>query len=188
MAKPTPAEAPPTATALLDPAAYRRERQAARAAMAVQPRESLAAAEAGYHLDVLQARVKPMVRAGLSMARQAHRVDIELSGRAGFAVGSGQLSPVMREMLARLAAVLGEYRKTVVTVRVRGDDAAPPASRAQLAELRGLAVTAYLVDAGVPRKRILLTSATAAANASAGGRLVLQIEPVVRAPSRPAGR
>ena len=156
--------------------------------MAVQPRESLASAEAGYYLDVLQGRVKPMARAGLSMSRQANRVDIELSGRAGFAAGSGQLSPVMREMLARLAAILAEYRKTVITLRLRGDDAAPPGGRARLAELRGLAVAAYLVDAGLPRKRILLTSALATADASAGGRLVLQIEPVVRAPSRAAGR
>ena len=156
--------------------------------MAVQPRESLAKAEAGYYLDVLQGRVKPMVRAGLSLSRQADRVDIELSGRAGFVAGSGQISPLMREMLARLAAVLAEYRKTVVTVRVRGDDSSPLAGRARLAELRGLAVTAYLVDAGVPRRRILLTSAAAAANPSAGGRLVLQIEPVVRAPARAPGR
>ena len=188
MAKPTAAPAPPVATALLDAADYRRERQTARAAMAVQPRESLAKAEAGYYLDVLQGRVKPMVRAGLSLSRQADRLDIELSGRAGFVAASGQISPLMREILARLAAVLAEYRKTVVTVRVRGDDSAPPAGRARLAELRGLAVTAYLVDAGVPRRRILLTSVAAAANPSAGGRLVLQIEPVVRAPSRAPGR
>lgn len=156
--------------------------------MATQPRESLAVGESGYYLDVLQGRVKPMARAGVSMSRQASRVDIELSGRAGFAAGSGQMSPVMREMLARLAAVLAEYRKTIVTVRVRGDDAAAPAGRVRLAELRGLAVTAFLVDAGVSRRRILLAPMAGSPNAAAGGRLLLQIEPVVRTTSRPAGR
>jgi len=182
---------PSSGVAVLDPGNYEQEKGRIKRTLAGNSSDSLAPAEVGYYLDVLQGRLKQVARQGMGVGRRSDRIVLTLLVRAGFEPGGGQLTPGMREILKPVSKGLVEYRKTFLSVRIRPGEAGTPTSNPQLAEQRALAVARYLTESGVAGKRIVV------AGTGAGGptdqmpaikagpenpvRVELQIEAIVRA-------
>ena len=187
-AAPVPAPAPkpqpkplPTPS-LPEPAVNRfeQDKSSARQALAQDNRSALAGSEVGYYMDVLQGRLKQVADKTVGVGRR--RDLIVLLVPDGFAPGSAQLSAGARASVTRLIAVLAEYRKTTVSVRVSGGDAGAKSDSPLLADQRGLAVADYLANAGVAEKRIVVAAGHPAAAKSGADkrlRIELQLEPIV---------
>jgi outer membrane protein OmpA-like peptidoglycan-associated protein len=173
--------------AMLDPGSYEQDRDRIIRTLANDERDSLAPSEVGYYMDILQGRLKQIPGNDLSVVRQVDRVVVDLTVRAGFEPGNAQLMPAMRELLTPLSKALLEYRKTLLSVRIRPEDAGTQTSNARLAEQRAAAVARCLVDDGVASRHLVVigtvASHTPAAKAGPEGpvRIQLQIEPIVRA-------
>lgn len=147
--------------------------------MAGSERDSLAASEVGYYMDVLYGRLKQVGR-GAAITRQRDGVAVNLQVRGGFQPSNTQVAPSLRDALAPFAKALVEYRKTLVSVRVRGSQAG-----SAIDDQREQAVAQVLMNDGIAGKRILVAGnaqggmpSKSAANETI--RIELLIEPVVR--------
>ena len=177
-AAPAPARTPAPVITVSESRSYEQEKIRSKLALSKNSRDSLASSEVGYYMDVLQGRLKQVAGKSMGIARHGDRIVIDLSDRAGFEPGSAQIKPGIREILTPLSKVLVEYRKTLLSVRVRADDTGAHASNQQLAEQRALALAHYLSDLGVSDKRIV----TGGVGSENRVRVELQVEPVVRVP------
>lgn len=184
---PPPPTPTPSVTVLEpEPMPYAQDANNAKQQLAKNERDSLALLEVGYYMDVLHGRLKQHAGKNLGVGRQGQFIVLVLTGDIGFQPGDAQLSAGMRDSLAKLATVLVEYRKTTVTVRVRGDDPGATLSNPQLAGQRRRAVADFLVAAGVNDKRIVVARAAptrapaAKARGSVALRIELQLEPILR--------
>lgn len=183
----TPATPTPSVTVLdPEPTPYEQDAQAAKQQLAKNERDSLALREVGYYMDVLHGRLKQLAGKNVGVGRQGQFIALVLTGDLGFQPGGAQLSAGMRDSLAKLAKVLVEYRKTTVTVRMRGDDAGATLSNPQLAGQRRRAVADFLVASGVSEQRVVVARAAptrapaAKARGSVALRVELQLEPILR--------
>jgi outer membrane protein OmpA-like peptidoglycan-associated protein len=136
--------------------------------------ESLAPADVGYYMDVLQGRLKQAM-GNIGIGRQGDRIALDLTGRMTFAPGSTQPSAGNHAILASLSKVLVEYRMTLVSVRVRADDPATHAIDARLSEQRAQAIANDLAAAGVGLKRIVI----AGVGEDKRAHVELSLEPIV---------
>lgn len=165
---------------------YGQDSNEAKSALAQDNRESLPLAEVGYYMDVLHGRLKQLAGKDVGVGRQRQIIVLVLTGNNGFDPGSAQANANLRAVLNRLAKVLVEYRKTTVSVRIRGDDAGAHASNPQLAVLRRRAVADVLAATGIADKRIVLPGSVpgrapaAKANGGIPLRVEVQLEPIVR--------
>jgi len=185
----TPATPTPTPSVTVvepEPTPYAEDAKNAKQDLARNERDSLALLEVGYYMDVLHGRLKQHAGKNVGVGRQGQFIVLVLTGDVGFAPGTAQFSAGMRDSLAKLAKVLVEYRKTTVTVRVRGDDPGATLSNPQLAGQRRRAVADFLVAAGVNERRIVIAGVAPtrapAAKARRGVplRVELQLEPILR--------
>jgi outer membrane protein OmpA-like peptidoglycan-associated protein len=180
----TPPATPAPVAPVPEPRSYEQDANDAKQALLKNDHDSLPATDVGYYLDVLHGRLKQLASANIGVARNGKLIVIVLAGVTRFEAGSAELSAAMRDALARLSAVLVEYRQTTVAVRVRGDDAGAKTSDPALADQRRLAVANALAGAGIVDKRIVLATAPARAPATKGKssplRVELQLEPIVR--------
>jgi outer membrane protein OmpA-like peptidoglycan-associated protein len=145
--------------------------------------EALAPADVGYYMDVLQGRLRQVT--GIDIVRREDRVVVAISGSFDLAAGHAQADAGLRPVLADLAKVLAEYRKTQVSVHPRGAEAADP-----LAQRCVIAAAHLLTAAGVTAKRVSVGGASASgalpANAPATFAVALEfvIEPVTLVDAR----
>lgn len=150
--------------------------------------DALAPAEVGYYMDVLQGRLKQVVQNEVTMTRYDDHIVIKGFTRLISLSGHLQEDAGFVSVLAPLAEVLIEFRKTVLIVRVRPvNNRLAPA----LAEQCALAITHQFEKAGVVRKRLAVAGAGAAPAApetsgvqtapSDPVQFELDIEPVLRA-------
>lgn len=169
-----------------NPRGYGQDARDARQALVGSSRDSLPPAEVGYYMDVLHGRLKPLASGNIGVGRQRNLIVIVLTGNAGFEPGSSIPNAGMRQTLARLAPVLLEYRKTTVSVRLRGDDTGAKSGNPQLAGERRLAVADALNDAGITNKRIVVAgpparpAPPAKSSPASALHVELQLEPIVR--------
>lgn len=172
--------------AVVDPRSHEQVKDRIKRELATDANVSLAQADVGYYLDVLQGRLNQVATRDIVVGRKADRVTVDLSVVAGFEPGGVQVAARLREALKPLAEVFAEYRTTMVSLRVRADDADMPSSRSDLGAQRALAVARFLASAGVAAGRIVIvgpeTGPNATDNASRDGRthIELWLEPIVR--------
>ncbi|MGE3450031.1 MAG: OmpA family protein [Burkholderiales bacterium] len=170
----------------MDPRSHEQVKDRIKRELATDANVSLAQADVGYYLDVLQGRLNQVATRDIVVGRKADRVTVDLSVVAGFEPGGVQVAARLREALKPLAEVFAEYRTTMVSLRVRADDADMPSSRSDLGAQRALAVARFLASAGVAAGRIVIvgpeTGPNATDNASRDGRthIELWLEPIVR--------
>jgi len=136
--------------------------------------ESLASADVGYYMDVLQGRLK-QVMGSIGVGRQGNRIVLDLTSRMTFSPGSTQLGASDHTILASVSKVLVEYRMTLVSVRVRAADAAAHAIDASLSEQRAQAIANDLAESGVAPGRIVI----ARLGAENRTHVELSLEPIV---------
>lgn len=165
-----------------------------RAALARNPQDSLAPTEVGYYLDVLLGRIKQSLGREIGAVRQNQKLLIVLPARAGFAVGSVDVGPELKQSISALAHALVEYRRVLVVVRVRPDQSVIGASNPRLTEQRAEAIAHALADAGISPQRIAVAPATLSRPAVAKpgivprARIQFELEPIVRLAARPKSR
>lgn len=144
--------------------------------LAKNKRDTSSVSEAGYYLDVLQARLVQVLGADTKLSRTPDRIGIDLVHRVPFESSGPWISEASCRLLQPLASALAEYRKTAVVVRVGVDGAGEEAER--LAERRAHAVAVCLSRSGIASQRIVImtTSSTEAARASDAAEADLQLD------------
>jgi outer membrane protein OmpA-like peptidoglycan-associated protein len=181
-----PATPPSNGIVVLDARSDEQDKSRIKQELASNSRDSLAPADVGYYMDVLNGRLKQVATDNFTVARQGDRLVLDLSERTNFEPGSTQVTPVTRAALAPISKALVEYRMTLLSLRVRGDDSSAKVGSSRPAEQRALAVARYLTGSGVASKRIVIIGAnpdrapTADAESGDSARIELQIEPIVR--------
>jgi outer membrane protein OmpA-like peptidoglycan-associated protein len=171
---PAVAAAPAAPISVIDPQRFAAGRERHRQQLALAERAPPAGDDAGYYLDVLQARLQQFGSVGIGVQRLGERIVLRMPGPLGFEVGSAQLAAGIREPLATIAAVLVDYRLTLVAVHGHSDDSGPEELNRRISEQRAMAVARALVDGGVEAKRVLVVghgpAQPLASNASPDGR------------------
>lgn len=166
--------APTSGVVVLNPHNYEPQKNLIKQTLAKNSHDSLAPAETGYYMDVLQGRLKQVADKAIVIGRQGDRITLDLSARLAFEPGAAQINPGIREVLAPLARILAEYRMTLVSVRFPSDDSGAQANHPRVTEQRALALARYLGENGVTSKRIIV-----AGSARGPAGVELQLEPIV---------
>jgi outer membrane protein OmpA-like peptidoglycan-associated protein len=144
--------------------------------------------EVGYYMDVQQARLQQVGQNRVSVQRQAYQLVVTLMDGPCFEVGSSRLTPDAADTLTALAAILADYRMTLVSVHGHTDASGDEAFNQPLSEQRALAVAEFLLDRGVSRERLVAIghgqSRPVASNDTSEGRarnrrIELQLDPIV---------
>jgi len=135
---------------------YAQDKEHARIALAKKSSDTLAQADLGYYMDVLQGRLRQAVAAHAQISRHDASIVVSLSGRCEFAPGRVQPDADARSILDAAATVLREYRKTLVTVQVFAAAADASASDVQLLRRCAVASANALAGAGLAAKRIVV--------------------------------
>jgi outer membrane protein OmpA-like peptidoglycan-associated protein len=155
------------------------------------PQQSLAPAEAGYFLDVMQASLLRMRAEGVQIEREAEQFRLTLAAPM-FESGDARVTSEARVRIAAIAEVLNEYRATTVVVHGHSDSSGPPQVNLALSRRRAEAVARILLEHGVARARLLAVGHGATrpradnatpAGQSANRRVELVLRPVMRAES-----
>lgn len=162
--------------------------QELRAHLQRDPELSIAHAETGYFLDVLQARLLQMQGTGIQVAREEGQFRITLAAPM-FESGQASLTAEARARVAAVAEVLRVYRATSVVVHGHTDSSGPPQVNLALSRQRAEAVARVLLENGVARARLLAVGHGAALpradndspeGQAANRRVELVLQPVVR--------
>lgn len=175
--------------AVVDPRSHEQDKDRIKRELATDANVSLAQADVGYYMDVLQGRLNQVATRDIVVGRKADRITVDLSVAAGFEPGSVRVAAGIRDALKPLAEVFAEYRMTMVSLRIRTVDADSPSPRADLGPQRALAVARILASAGVDAGRIVIVGPEAGPGASDNARrdgrtqIEFRLEPIVR----PAG-
>jgi outer membrane protein OmpA-like peptidoglycan-associated protein len=107
-------------------------------------------------MDVLQGRLTQEIGKDARIERRGDSIVLSLP--MGFDIDSPQLNESGRQTLRPLAAILLEYRLTLVAVQIRGVDSDAHGANSRLASDRAGALSRYLTDSGVAGKRIASAS------------------------------
>jgi len=150
--------------------------------LAKNERNTLSVSEAGYYLDVLQARLVQALGADVKLSRTPDRIGIDLAHRVPFESRGPWISEASCRLLQPLASALVEYRKTAVVVKVGANGTGKDAER--LEERRAHAVAECLSRFGIALRRIVIMTtpsaeATPATDVADAG-LVLDVELILR--------
>jgi outer membrane protein OmpA-like peptidoglycan-associated protein len=159
-----------------DSGSYENKKKHIRQELGKNPSDALAPADVGYYLDVLQGRLKQIVGKNLAVERHGDRITLQFS-HVDFDAGSAQINPSMRDTLAPVSGVLSEYRKTLVSVKLRSKEPGTPANPGITAK-RAQAVAHYLATSGIVARRIVVTGSPGAP-AETPEQLELELEPIV---------
>lgn len=123
----------------------------------VQGENAVDADAAGYFMDVFQARVRrDLSDTGIMIDYLDQSVLITFPNQIGFESGSAQLTLEARALIDRLAAVLKEYRATLIVVSGHTDNVGDPRFNLKLSERRAHSVARHLVGSGINHARLLI--------------------------------
>ena len=167
---------------------YAQDKERARIALAKKSRDTLAQADLGYYMDVLQGRLRQAVAAQAQISRHEASILVSLAASCEFTPGRVQPDAAARGTLDTAAGVLREYRKTIVTVQVFAANADASATDVQLLRRCAVASANALAGAGLAAKRIVVPGAALASlpplpndTLAQAARFELAIEPVAEA-------
>jgi hypothetical protein len=181
-----PKAAPAHAANAAETPPYAQDTERAKVIMAKKRGESLGDDDVGYYMDVLQGRLRQSLAPVAHIGRAQLTLAITIDGGCEPAPRA-QLDADARSALSSLAAILAEYRKTVVLVQTRdgGGNAAPSEPRSL--EYCALAAARQLAASGVGAARLAVPHGTHATRATPSAPVVqrvtfiLTIEPVTHA-------
>ncbi|MGA9335812.1 MAG: OmpA family protein [Rudaea sp.] len=159
--------------------AFEQDKAQVKSKLARSERAALNPSEVGYFLDVLQGRLK-QAGVGRVVGGGFDRVVLDLSGTVDFEEARSGMERRSCRRLSAVAAILREYRKALISVRVSAIGNNRHAWL--LAQLRARKLANCLVRAGVSAKRIVIVAfkSTDSGSASAGPvHVEIQIEPIV---------
>lgn len=129
-----------------------------RRALANGPAPGLASSEAGYYLDVLEARLRQRLAgpdSGMTLERRGRRLLIGLLAQPAFETNSARPRPEIVAALQRLHAAAEPFSQLLISVHGHTDNVGADAVNQRLSERRALAVAGQLVERGIPRQRIV---------------------------------
>lgn len=173
VAAPAPRRTPPR-PAFLMPASDLDSATAARVSALAAGGVRVDASEVGYYLDVQEARLRQVGGDRIVVLRQGESLLLQLPSRFAFDVGSAQLVPAASQVLTDLAAVLADFRASVVIVMGHTDSTGAAAVNQSLSEQRAVAVARQLSTQGVAAERLVAVgfgdTRPLGDNASAEGR------------------
>ena len=163
---PTRVVAPPSAPAVLSESDLPAARGRASRALVSGGQAAVVPEDAGYFLDVLQGRLLQRIGDRFAISRRGDALVLRpLAGAAWFAA-DGTLTAEGQASLTTMAAVLTEYRRTLVVVRAYAGNLGD-------ARQRALAVARVLSSAKLDRRRVLPVAVP-----GSGPALEIQLEPV----------
>jgi outer membrane protein OmpA-like peptidoglycan-associated protein len=184
---PAAAKAAPTQkTSSADASPYAQDTERLKTTLAKKSSEALGDDEVGYYMDVLQGRLRQSFAPPVHIVRKQQTIVVALDGGCD-AAPRAQLDADALNTLAALAAVLKEYRKTVVSVQTHDVLGSVAPSDPEILERCALATARHLAAAGLGAKHVAVpgaTSASAPATSTPAAQRVqfeVAIEPVMRA-------
>ena len=110
--------------------------------------------EAGYYMDVQEARLRQVGGADLRVTRHEWTLVLEIAGPVAFEAGSAQLSARALAVLTNVMKVLDDYRFSVISVHGHTDDSGDAAQNQALSEQRALVVTQLITDVVTPDRML----------------------------------
>lgn len=148
--------APESPVAVLAPKAADAHIAERRGRLAGREELSLGRADAGYYMDVQEAQLRQQLHGrGTGIYRQGDSIVLRISGTAAFDTGSSRLNADVRPLLDTIAAVLAEYRKTLVVVNSHTDAAGDAGFNQNLSEARAVSIARHLIKRGLAPERIV---------------------------------
>jgi outer membrane protein OmpA-like peptidoglycan-associated protein len=147
----------------------------------------------GYFMDVFRARVRrDLTDTGITIDPRETSILVTFPNQLGFEFGSAQLTTEAVALIDRLAAILREYRATLIVISGHTDNVGDPIFNQQLSEARARSVAEHLSDVGIGQSRLMIqgfgptrpieNNDTEAGRAS-NRRVELMLRLVVRQPS-----
>lgn len=129
----------------------------------------------GYFMDVFRARVRrDLADTGIAVDYLDQSILVTFPNQIGFEFSSAQLTTEAAGLIDRLAAVLLEYRATLIVISGHTDDVGNPEFNRKLSEARARSVARHLADTGISHSRLMVrgfgSSQPVADNASEEGR------------------
>lgn len=177
-----PTEIPNPANSDADIPAYKQNLQSSELAMDQQA--------VGYFMDVQQARLTQVGGDQLTLQRDGNRrITLSLPGTLTFEVGSASLSERGQRSLLQVAAILAEFKSSLIVIHGHTDDTGTPQGNRLLSQQRAQSVARLLKQSGVNEQRMLvighgsdkpLLPNTDQASRERNRRVELVIEPLVR--------
>lgn len=118
--------------------------------------EALAPADAGYYMDVLDARLRQdLADRQLAVTRDDQGIVMVLSGLNAFRTGGTTPSDTARRTVTALAEILTEFELALVTIHGHTDRIGDPDFNQWLSEQRAAALAQVLIDEGVAVSRLI---------------------------------
>lgn len=112
-------------------------------------------ADAGYYLDVQEARLRQTLPVNTALLiRENDAIVIRMPNAFVFDGDSSRLNPAAQTILHAIADILVEFRKTFVVVNGGADEIGRPGNTGSLAQQRALVVAGYLAEHGVHMAQI----------------------------------
>jgi outer membrane protein OmpA-like peptidoglycan-associated protein len=186
-AKPAPPATPAPPALITAPPDVHDSTLVARRAALIAGGALLSADEAGYYMDVHEARLRQAATAILRVNRSDARLLVVLPGHLTFTSGSADLTESGRDVLQRLARVFTDYDRTLISVHGYTDSTGSAELNLALSQSRAATVARQLISNGVDPARLVVVAHGAAdpvadntteVGREANRRIALQIDPL----------
>lgn len=129
----------------------------------------------GYFMDVFRARVqRDLADTGIGIEPGETSILVTFPNRIGFEFGSADLTAEAAGLVERLAAILREYRATLIVISGHTDNVGDPNFNLDLSQARARSVAEHLAQSGIAYPRLMIEGFGAARpvadNSSESGR------------------
>ena len=143
-------------------------------------------------MDVFRARIqRDLANTGISVMPGDRDILVTFPNQIGFEFGSAALTLEAMGLIDRLAAILSEYRATLIVISGHSDNVGDAAFNLRLSEARARSVAEHLASHGIAYSRLMIqgfgSSRPIADNSTESGRasnrrVELMLRLVVRSP------
>jgi len=111
----------------------------------------------GYFMDVFQARVqRDLADTGIAVEPAETSILLTFPSQIGFEFGSADLTRQAAGLIDRLAAILLEYRATLIIISGHTDNVGDPDFNLNLSQARARSVAEHLARAGIGYPRLMI--------------------------------
>jgi outer membrane protein OmpA-like peptidoglycan-associated protein len=129
----------------------------------------------GYFMDVFRARVqRDLADTGIGIEAGETSILVTFPNQIGFEFGSAELTTEAAGLIEQLAAILREYRATLIIISGHTDNVGDPSFNLDLSDARARSVAQHLAQAGIAYPRLMIkgfgSSRPVADNSTEAGR------------------
>jgi outer membrane protein OmpA-like peptidoglycan-associated protein len=111
----------------------------------------------GYFMDVFRARVqRDLADTGIDVDPGETSVLVTFPSQIGFEFGSAELTAEAARLIERLAAILREYKATLIVISGHTDNVGDSNFNLDLSEARARSVAEYLAQSGIAYQRLMI--------------------------------